>query len=389
MRGNRLPLTDAVVAAVQAAFLELGGAAAPPVTLPLDLSLIVYPGSPWRVEADPALETQIRRAVREAVARQAAYQPGKVWCYRCESAGCEHAFPPAPDRVFGGYGATGLPRWPELAEALLELRHPGVARLFNPRGRELVAAQLAPQQLKDRQLDVFGRESKTYDILGQVVFGPVQIHSPGDERTEADLVAFTLQAVETRSSGGRPRLDLNVIARLRDGSPALEAFGTPAGLRILNIISAAKRRIHHLAPRGRPDRRRTPAPPPPGTAESVAGILRDTVRALERLGRQATRRTLHAEERARERRPTAKAREDALAAGIGSVLRDERRGTLVVIGPHHRVHVFSPEGRHITSLALDPETVRRRRRRERWEPLDPEAVLAFRKALAEEPGDLC
>jgi hypothetical protein len=66
------------------------------------------------------------------------------------------------------------------------------------------------------------------------------------------------------------------------------------------------------------------------------------------------------------------------------LLRDGRRGTVVVLGPNHRVHVFSTEGRHITSLLLDKEAVRRRQRRERWEPLGAEALAAFRAGLASE-----
>jgi hypothetical protein len=116
-------------------------------------------------------------------------------------------------------------------------------------------------------------------------------------------------------------------------------------------------------------------------------VLRDAVRALGRLTRQAERRTRHAEGRGLERRPTAKAREDALAAPPEALLRDGRRGTVVVLGPGQRVHVFSAVGRHVTSLAMDADAVRRRRRLERWEPLDAAAREAFRAALESRSGE--
>jgi hypothetical protein len=355
-----------------------------PAPFPLTLALTVVPGTPWRVEAGLPLEEQVRRAVLEAEARHGAFQQGRVWCYRCESAVCAHAAPPAPDRVFGGYGATGVPRWPTLAELLLERRHPGVGSLFDERGRDIAAAFVPAEALTDRQLAVFGRGSKTYEVLGQVVLGLLPLRAAGSTATELERTAFTLQAVETRSQSGGARIGLNVIGRLGDGSPAVEALEGPLAERVLNVITVARRRLRHLIPFG--GARRPGAPM--DAAESAAAILRDAVRALERLGRQGMRRTRHAEERGLQRRPTGNAREDALAASPEAILRDGRRGTVVVLGPNHRVHVFSPEGRHITSLLLDGEAVRRRQRRERWEKLEASARAAFRAGLAS-GGDAC
>ena len=378
-------LADQVSAAARDAFLAARGASPPPAPFPLTIALTVVPGTPWRVEADLPLEEQIRRAVREAATRLGAFQQGRVWCYRCESAACVHAAPPAPDRVFGGYGATGVPRWPTLAELLLERRHPGVGALFDASGRDIAAAFVPAEALNDRQLAVFGRGSKTYDVLGQAVVGLLPLRAAGSAGSEPERTAFTLQAVETRSPSGGARIGLNVIGRLGDGSPAVEALEGPLAERVLNVFTVARRRLRHLIPSGGARR----AAAPVDTAERAAGVLRDAVRALERLGRQGTRRTRHAEERGLERRPTGNAREDALAAPPEALLHDGRRGTVVVLGPNHRVHVFSPEGRHITSLLLDGEAVRRRQRRERWEPLDAATRAAFRAGLASGGSAAC
>lgn len=376
-------LEEAVAATAHEALAALRGAAAPTAPLRLELALTLHPGERWRAEAEPSLAEQVRRAVREAAARREALRPGRVWCYRCESTGCEHARPPAPDRVFGGYGATGLPQWPSLAEVLLARRHPQVGTLFGAAGGGLAAAFVPGADLCGRQLEVFGRGSKTYAVLCQAVFGLLALRVPGRDGAEADRVAFTLQAVETRTARGAPRLDLNVIALLSDGSPAVEALEGPAGLRVLNTVSVARRLLRHAA--HAPDGHRRPDRAPDLEARAAA-VLRGAVRALERLGRQCARRTRHAETRGHERRPVASAREDALAAPAEAILRDERRGTVVVLGPHHRVHVFSPEGRHITSLVLEAAAVRRRRRLERWEPLEAGALRDFREGLARGPG---
>jgi hypothetical protein len=272
-----------------------------------------------------------------------------------------------------------VPRWQTLAELLLERRHPGVGALFDPRGREIAAAFVPAEALTHRQLPAFGRGSKTYDVLGQAVFGLLLLRPPG-AAAEPERTAFTLQAVETRLPSGGARIELNVIGRLGDGSPAIEALEGPFAERVLNVITAARRRLRHLVPAGG-DR---PAPAPGDTSGRAAAVLLDAVRALERLGRQGTRRTRHAEERGLERRPTGNAREDALAAPPEAILRDGRRGTVVVLGPSHRVHIFSPQGRHITSLLLDGEAVRRRQRRELWEPIDAAALAAFRAGLKSE-----
>jgi hypothetical protein len=371
-----------VAAAAHDAFRDARGHATPPSPFPVTLSLTLVPGAPWRAEAAPPLEEQVRRAVLEAAAAQGAFQQGRLWCYRCESAACGHALPPAPDRVFGGYGATGIPRWPTLAELLLERRHPGVGALYDARGRDIAAAFVPAEELNDRQLSVFGRGSKTYAILGQAVVGLLPLRAAGAAGREPERTAFTLQAVESRSASGGARIGLNVIGRLGDGSQAVEALEGPLAERVLNVFTVARRRLRHLVPAG--GKQRTVAGAE--TAERAAAVLRDAVRALERLGRQGTRRTRHAEERGLERRPTGNAREDALAAPPEALLRDGRRGTVVVLGPNHRVHVFSPEGRHITSLLLDGEAARRRQRRERWEPLDPGARAAFRAALGSGEG---
>ncbi|MDA0935144.1 MAG: hypothetical protein O3C51_16985, partial [Planctomycetota bacterium] len=107
--------------------------------------------------------------------------------------------------------------------------------------------------------------------------------------------------------------------------------------------------------------------------------------------RRAGRRTEHATQRVDERvRPTAKAWDDAREAGDDRILRDDEQGTIVVVGPKNRLHVFSPEAMHVTSFVLTGGQVQKRRGEGRWHLAEPEERGEFRLALRRrlQQGDL-
>jgi len=367
-------------AAFRAAFQEMFGSLSGPVgPFALTLDLRVEPGNGWRLHADPALEDQIRASVREMAVRAEVYQPGRVYCYRCDSSRCPHSVPPGPGCVFGGYASNGLPLWPELVQVLLEQRHAQIDTLFQPGGYALAVACMSPEVLKQRQLNVFGRESKTYDILGQVVFGFVEMTDPDRDRREAERVAFTVQAVEVRSRDGLPRLELNVLGRLASGTPALDAVAGPYQTRIFHTVASARRRMQSLVPH--PPGDAPGAPGPRALGEPVLEQLRRLSRTLEKVGRQRGRRTTHAEDRRFSRRHTSSAWRDAVTASDELFLWDEQKRTVVVLGPRNRVHVFRTDARHVTRLLLQAEEIRSRRRRKRWVPFTGEPLVRFRETL--------
>ena len=368
--------------AAKEAFTEMFGPREDRIrAFPLQLSVVVEPGSPWRIRAEPGLEEQVRAAVREMATRADAFRRGRVYCYRCESAECSHSIAPRPTSVFGGYTPTGLPRWPELTQLLLDLRHPRVDQLFEPSGRELVAIFMGAEELKLQQLGVFGRYSKDYDVLGQVVFGFLRIPLPDRVAQESERIALTIQAVESRGPDGMPRLELNVLGQRGDGSPATDSLTDPHQVRILNLIRDARRRIQHIVSSGTSRAGRRPPSLPGDALARTERVLRETARGLERLGRQTARRTMHAEARREFNRPTSKAWEDAADARKGQILWDEQRKTVIVLGPRHRVHVFSPDGRHITSLLLNGEAIEGRVRRRRWRPMEGDGLERFCAAV--------
>jgi hypothetical protein len=357
-------------------------------SFPLDLRFTIEPGEEWCVKADPDLREQLRQAVREMAVQTEAFRPGRVYCHRCESAECAHGVPPGSTSVFGGYNSTGLPRWSEFAQVLLDLRHPGVEQLFEASRPDLVAAYMDGEPLKVSQLDVFGRQSKAHDILGQVIFGLVRVPC-GQERSDPfERTAFTLQVVESRKLDGSPRLDLNVLGRLGNGSPAVESLSGPHQTRLLDVIGEVRRRIQHLAP-ARGGAKGTVVPAlPKDTSDRVERVLRETARRLERISRQTGRRTAHAEKRREANRPTSNAWADVGAVPAERILWDERKKTVVILGPRQRVHIFSRDGRHVTSLLLDGEAVEARVRRRRWRPLEGDLVALFRAAVGRFRGEM-
>ena len=54
---------------------------------------------------------------------------------------------------------------------------------------------------------------------------------------------------------------------------------------------------------------------------------------------------------------------------------------VVVLGPRGRIHVFSPDARHVTSVMMQGSAVFRRRQQHRWRPAEPGERGEFRIRL--------
>ncbi len=55
---------------------------------------------------------------------------------------------------------------------------------------------------------------------------------------------------------------------------------------------------------------------------------------------------------------------------------------MVVIGKKGRVHVFSREGKHVTSVVMTPQATRDRQKAGKWRAAEPEERGSFREAIA-------
>ncbi len=339
-----------------------GAGVPPPDKTPLRLELSLPANE--RQGASPLVE-QVERDVRESGSRGRPFHSGHVYCYRCERPDCEHSLPPRPQSVSAGYGPTGQPQWSDLSQVLLEARHDRVEELFG-RGPSPLALVQMGRGLKHRLLHPFGKASKRYDLLGQLVAG----YFGGGESPGC---AVTVQAVETRGSDGKTRLALN-----RVGPAARLYFDEQPEHWFPGALAAARAKLarieEDLASAGDHDRRSE-------RMRRIPGILHDLRRAIERAGRQGERRTRHAADRRRDNRPTHAALKDAWGAPDASLLADDSRGTLIVLGPNGRAHAFTLQGKLVTSLTLDRDSLDRRIHRERWRHATREEIRVLREAL--------
>jgi hypothetical protein len=332
-------------------------------------------------EAD-RLVRDIAARVDEALRGAGAFHPGRVHCFQCDASDCPHGVPGSPTETFAGWVATGKPEWIDFANLLLERGDPRVDRLYAP-SPEVVAIAMRGRDLHGRLLGAIGRD-RSFAVLGQVAAGLI----PGDfgaGRGPEARVALTLQVIETRFAGGGRRLRLNLLGTTLDEVSAASEGGGGRGSaeRLRRLIILARERLDLLGRAAAVAERRGRPLDLEAQAEPLLLHLRTE---LERVFRDAGHRTRHAVERHLDGgRPTDTALVDARRAPVERLRYDEQRKTVVVLGPRGRAHVFSPDGRHVTSLSLGPAEAERKGGQHRWRPLTGPEADDFRKAIAEHP----
>ena len=374
---------DALVAKVaREEGLAIAGAAGPgaspqeiePTPVPLVL------GAKKGREAE--LVSYLREHLGAAHRERATFVEGSVYCFHTDQPESAYSRPGKPTEVFAGYAPHGKPEWVGFANLCLERKEPRVDRLFGD-SPEVLALVIGPDELASGMLPAFLRGKVGWRLLGQVVVGFV----PRDfePKSREERVALTLQVIETtepdRRGGLTRRLRLNVI-----GLPVAEIAEVAASGDATSPAEAFRKVLR--ATRGRIDalgRRAALAHRQGGRfelAEPVMQLLSRLRGDVLRVLKSRDYRTQHAQERHQSgERPTALAIADALAAGEGRFFRDEHKDTVVVLGPKHRVHVFSTAGRHVTSLELTPNEVARRVELRRWKFLERPMSDLFKGTL--------
>ena len=350
-----------------------------PGNLKLNLEL-PQPGS--GNHSSDQLYLQLQGAAERYANRASSMPLGRVYCHWCRSFFCEHASPPEPRSVFGGYTPTGQPTWPEFVSVLLERHHPRVDTIFGGTP-SLITVLHSGHELTKAQLPIYGKSSPICRILGQVTLGyiifPEGLSLPQSSAAQRTPLALTLQAVESGSGS----FLLNVLGKLPDGTPAFQAFEESWDTRLADALHSTRRDLEEISLRNTSRRKK-------GSERQrlVMGALHRLEKNLDRIFRQRERRTQHSQERHTNRgRPTSTAFRDALEAAPEAIFRDVEERTWVVIGPKNRVHVFNDQARHVTSIVYSGETVRARTTRGKWREPKAEERLAFRRALERHQGD--
>ncbi|MCC6737938.1 MAG: hypothetical protein IT452_02745 [Planctomycetia bacterium] len=317
-----------------------------------------------------AILDQLHDALEEAYVARASYVRGRVHCFRCGTSGCGHAVPPGRKSVFAAYGRTGTPVWEEFAQVCLQRGDGSAARIYGE-PPEIVAHYDAGSALRSEQLPDFGRDSKSYRVLGQVTAGYLPLWN--EALGGPDKAALTYQAVESRWGSKGFKLDLNAIG------PFPKA---PKGERQEWLDFTLDRLARQT--REQLERVQVESKDAPDLEPLVAPALRKLASSLEKLFRRERRRTGHGNERAREGdRPTGKALEDAAAAQAEEILRDARTGATVVLGPALRVHIFGRTGRHVTSAVYSKDAIERKQRARIWLPVPAAEAAALRRGIEE------
>ncbi len=343
---------------------------------------------PFFISFDPDgdAEAFARRLIDTLLARSRGggekvfFAEGRVYCYNCESAACEHSVPPDHLSVFAGYTPTGFPAWSEFFSVLLGRRDPSshgrgdsrIDGLIND-PPEVVAFCQGPDDLKAEQLRAFGKESALYEIAGQVVAGYLPLRGGGAVR-----VAVTAQAVRTLDNGWS-RLRLNLVGRVPDfvgrvpgtagrASSLVDFLKLEPDRELWGLFASADRRLRDLGGRKRAGGRNAPVRP----------VLTRLARGIESLYRRRRRRTRHALERGGERRAVGLALKDMEKAHPDRVFFDEREGTFIVVGPRWRIHVFTRNGKHVTSLVMNRDGVRKRIDTRRWRYVTKDEIKEIR-----------
>jgi hypothetical protein len=326
-------------------------------------------GLRWQLHGAPdELAESARRVAMDLAAEDCEVRTGFVYCYHCNSASCEHAAPPEPGHVFAAYEESGRPEWREFFRYLVDVDDERIDQLFLDSPPPL-ARVVGRKSIIARQLVSFGRGSLTYHIVGQVVGGYIRVNRQQH--------AFTLQAVETRERSIRCQLIGNDDLR--------DALTSPPGKRnqflnrMYDALHAARRQIEGLNPGWKHAATKAERI---ANRERIFATLRHLAQSIERQGRQAQRRTGHAQQRAADRRPVHMAIGDLAAASDADLFHDTVRQSIVITGRSGRAHVFNSNGRHITSLVIPRDKLERLCARKRYVLLTAGERKEFREAVA-------
>lgn len=330
-----------------------------PRFLDLQLKVPVDGGGDLRRAASLAVE-QIVQRVREVREHETALRPGAVYCYFSGTAAAPGTRPTEPRMVFEGYSSTGKPTFADFVTLAIERKDPNIDRLLA--GEDLVLTRVAMGRvLRTQQLAEFGAQSPVFRILGQVDAGLFKVLGA------AGKCAFSFQLLAGATLEGRLRLRLHAV-----GAVDLMELADPA---IGQILSRFQRKLDAEALRLQGQQQNGEV----DEENFVRPLLEELARQLQSRSRHATRRTQHGLERSETgQRPTSRAYPDAGEASDADILWDIDQSTVVVLGPKNRVHIFSPDGKHVTSVVMPGDAVHRRCTMGRWRRAEPEERGEFR-----------
>jgi hypothetical protein len=346
------------------------------------IEIDVDPEDAWDLNFDPDLLEQLRLQLEEAEATWGSYVAGRVYDFHVDSTQSERSVPPEATMVFAGYDNFGTPQWREFSQLLIDRKDPRVDKLFDSKAPALNVVQFG-KELKSEQVSSYGKGSKTYSLLGQIAFGYLFVpRAKRRIKAGSEKLAITFQIVETRDLQGAFDLRINTIVGIYTEEDVQDLIFTERNMWIYRARELAQRDLDKIKERAV---RAKMAHNPSGYNEvmkDIPEVIRGFSKSLERGDRQSSRRTNHVEHRRqKDQRPVHKALEDVLSGPLPKMYVDLERQSNVVIGQGQRAHVFSADGRHITSFSVTVEEAEQRVRKDRWEVMGEAAAIRLRETI--------
>jgi hypothetical protein len=385
--GTRLPRSerrtratlDAMRTLIRDLYLDRYGqppAHAQEIAVPLQLSLTV--GEHWTLSCDPPLPDQVMAALEDAEAGCNVYRPGHVHDFYEGSSASARSVPPTGISVFRGYDSMGVPQWYDLTQAFMEAGDERIDLLFRDPPATVARLQYGKELTRD-QLRTFGKASKTYSVLAQVIAGYFLLPRKAGRQNSDRRLALTFQVVEARDADRRVSLHLNVLSAV-PWSRLSEWFAEGWEPAVFRACKKLRTELEQVQQKVRCLREADGTADIPRVMRKIPDLLRRLAGSIERGGRQQRRRTRHVEQR-RGKRPTHTAWDDARQAGSEQLFFDLKTDTWIAAGGHGRAHVYSMDGRHVTSFVLKPDAVGFRLRTRRWRPMTPEEIKQFKTLI--------
>lgn len=328
--------------------------------------------------ASRAAAESIQEALQALLHHSALFQPGRVFCLRCQSAACGHSAPLDGRQVFAGYGPTGTPRFVDFGQWLLARRDPRVDLLYRE-PPQLLTVVVPEAEIEAELLPAFRQREAGYRIHGQVTAGWYQV--PGEPGTRRPI-AVSFQVVSSKPRGHHRRFGLNVIGTGPGGEPLEHLLDRLGEIPWNDPVRWAQSVLSGIESQ----LESAPKTPRQLVEKRIDGVTQALARRLDKGWRGKDRRTRHAEQRHSEGdRPTRMALADLARATPEDLLFDTRRETLVVVGDRGRAHVFSQEGKLVTSVRYNPAAIEKRRQNGVWRRAAAEEVEMLRARLAPSP----
>jgi hypothetical protein len=322
-------------------------------------------------EMAQALHDTLREGLEQRVLSAGLLVPGRAWCFSTESFDSDYCRPEDPRQVLVGYGLEGRPRYADLVTLAIERKHESVDDLLA--GKEgAVSFVESGKTVSEGVRPAFDPDSIPYRLVAQAVCGLFESSEEGRR------VALTLQVLAHDDEAGKLQLLAHPVS-------AVDLMDLPdPGIR--RILRSFQHKLVQLAQQL--DGKKA-AGEEVDVEEEVLPHLREVARRLAQDAKNRERKTNHARERSAEgQRPTQLAFPEARSARDHHLYIDNEEQTMVVVGKKGRIHVFSPDGRHVTTLVMSPASVRQRVKAGRWRQAEPAERGAFREAVkgVEEEG---